>query len=488
VIQFLPALVAIAAARAVRNGQPQPTSPGTWILLWKFVVIVMTIFLAMAFDIHNRLAGLAVQTALLLYCLPTLLLGPLLVRLGMPRLTYWTMRCCTPMHYAGNQHVGAMLYATLTATRMRDPSTACAWLEKRFQAKPVTGVLGQTILGHLAAAQGDRVTAQCLFESIDARPIPSRRSIARVTAQDWLVMDAARRGDWFAAVRYATRSGSTSRWSRAVGAMAQIIEGVGARPSNWRLRLLWLVAPRRLWLRPLLQRALAGSIQEPDPDIPPPRDLPAALTLFAEVLAKAAQRPGAVSSSEFVAAVRWVTNRLENTDMKVQVGQRLAALDATLTANTDSVLSAFKTDVVKLILPVVGADPKLVVAGRDQPLIAEAVRDLQGRAFESIEMRTRDLAGRAEKKHSLEILSEWQSWALLCDEANRLLALQPVVKATLFEAMYRPLVSYAVFQHNEKQRPAFAQDIFRWLRAQAGGNRQAVELLDRNIACYQPRD
>src|SRR5262249_32616993 len=155
------------------------------------------------------------------------------------------------------------LYATLSVTRMRDPSTACAWLEKRFQDKPVKGVLGQTILGHLAAAQGDRVTARCLFESIDARPHPSRRSIARITAQDWLVMAAARRGDWFAVVRYATRDGSTSRWSRAVGAIAQTIEGVGARPPKWRLWLLWLIAPNRLRLLPLLQRALKASVREP---------------------------------------------------------------------------------------------------------------------------------------------------------------------------------------------------------------------------------
>src|SRR5262249_44496754 len=156
-------------------------------------------------------------------------------------------------------------------------------------------------------------------ESIDARPCPSRRPIARVTAQDWLVMDAARRGDWFAVVRYATRDGKTSRWSRAVGAIAQTIEGAGARPPKWRLCLLWLIAPHRLRLLPLLRRALTASVREPEPDIAPPRDLPAALAQLAEVLARIAQRPGEVSSSEFVAAVRWVTIRLEGTDTKVRI-------------------------------------------------------------------------------------------------------------------------------------------------------------------------
>jgi hypothetical protein len=481
------ALVAIAAARPARNnsGTHPPILSAMRVALLEFIfivsVIVTTTCIMMAFD-FTRPARPAILAALVLFCLPTLLFSPLLVRLRMPRLAYWTMRCCMA------QHGEAMLCATLSATRMRDPSAACAWLEERFRAKPINDVLGQTILGHLAAAQGDRVTAQCLFESIDVRPTPSRRSIVRVTARDWLVMDAARRGGWFAAVRYATRGGSTSRWSRAVGGMARTIDGVGTPLPKWRLWLLWLVAPRRLRLRPLLQRALTASFRDHESAAAAPRDLPAALALFAEVLAKTAQRPGEVNSSEFVAAVRWVTVRLESADTKVQVGQRLAALDATLSLSADSVVADFKSDVVKLILPVVAANPELVAAGRDHPIIAEALRRLQGTAFESIEMRAKDLASRAEKKHSLDILSEWQSWAILCDEANRLLTLQPDAETTLFEVVWRPLLNYASFQHNGKQRFAFAQDIFRWLRAHAHGSHEPTLVLDKNIACYQPKD
>jgi hypothetical protein len=451
--------------------------------LWKFFVIVAIVCFMAALDFSSP-TRLGVFAALVLFCLPTLLVSPLLVRARMPRLAYWTMRCCTPLHYAGNQHVGAMLYATLSATRMRDPSAACAWLDARFRAKPVKGVFGQTILGHLAAAQADRVTAQCLFESIDVRPSPPRQAIVRVTARDWLVMDAARRGDWSAAVRYASRGESTSRWSRAVGGMARTIDGVGGLPK-WRLWLLWLAAPRRLRLRSLLQRALAASVREPEPDIAPPLDLPAALARLAAVLAR---RPGGVSSAEFVGAVRWVTIRLDSADAKVRVGQRLAVLDSTLSRSAESVLSDFKSEVVKLILPAVAADPRLVSVGRNEPIITEALRQLQDAAFESIEMRAKDLARRAEKKHSLETLSEWQAWAILCDEVNRLLIMQPSAKATLFEVVWRPLLSYAVFQHNEKQRLALAQDVFRWLRMHAGGNAQVVEVLDKNIACYRPQD
>jgi len=391
------------------------------------------------------------------------------------------------MHYAGNQHLGAMLYATLTATRQRNPAAACAWLYGRFREKPIAGVMGQLLLGHLAAAQGDRVTAQCLFESIDARPRVSRNTIVRVTTRDWLIMDAARQGDWPAAVRFSERDGG-SRWSRAVGGMARTIDGVG-RLSRWRLCLLWLVAPRRLRLRPLLRRALRASAREQvSSDVAAPRDLPAALALFAEVLAKATRRSSEVSSSEFVAAVRWVIVRIESADAKMQLGARLAALDSMSNRSVDSLVSDFKSDLVKLILPVVAANPELVTAGRSQPVIAEAINLLQTTAFESIEMRAKDLARRAGKKESLDPLSEWQSWALLCDEANRLLALQPGAKASLFGLVWHPLSSYAVFQHNEKQRPTLAQDIFRWLRLHAGSNRQAIELLDKNIACYRPQD
>jgi hypothetical protein len=436
---------------------------------------------------RGRFIGLTVMALSVLFCLPTLLVAPLLVRLGMPRVTYWVMRCCMPLHYAGNQHAGAMLYASLSATRMRDPAAGCAWLDRCLREKPVNGVIGQAILGHLAALQGDRVTARCLFESIDTRPSRPRRSIVRVTARDWLVMDAARRGDWAAVVRYAEHRRGLFRWSRAVAGMAQTFASFPPLPK-WRLWMLWLLAPRRRRLRPLLQRALTAGAQQDEPDLPRPRDLPAALALLAQVLAKSARRPSEVSSVEFLAAVRSVGTQLEGAHIKAQIEKRLAALDSTGSHSAESVLSKFRSDVVELILPVVAANPPLVVAGRGYPIIAEVLRRLQATAFESIEMQAKDLAKRAEQKKKLDALSEWQSWAILCDEANRLLALQPAAEATLFEAVWRPILSYAAFQHNEMSRLPFAQDILRWLRTHAHGNRSAYDLLDKNIACYQPTD
>ena len=482
-IQFLlPALLAVAARAGQNNSSlRQDISPAMRIVVLKFVVTLFV--LAMAAVASSSLVFSTAMAVLVTYCLPTLLAGPLLVWLGMPRLAYWAMRCCMPLHYAGNQHAGAMLYATLSATRMRDSTVACARLDDRFRRKPVNGALGQTILGHLAAAQGDRVTARCLFESLDARPSRPRQSIVRVTARDWLVMDAARRGDWFAVVHYAQRRGGT-RWSRAVAGMARTFAGLPPLPK-WQLWLLWLVAPRRRRLRPLLERALTAGVRQSESDIAPPPDLPAALALLAGMVAR---QSGAVSSSEFVAAVRGVTLRLESAEMKARVEQRLAALDPTLSRSADSVLSDFKSDVVELLLPVVAANPELMADDRDQPIIAEVVRRLQGAAFESIEMRAKDLARRAEKKQALDTLSEWRSWAIVCDEANRLLALQPGAQATLFEMVWRPLVNYAVFQHNNMTRHAFAQDIFRWLCAHAHGDRAAADLLAKNMACYQPKD
>ena len=480
------AIVVIKASRAGSNnsGARLQISPAMRIVVFKFVVTMLALAMMVG---ASSLVHLAVLAVLVPFCLPTLLIGPLLVRMRMPRLAYLTMRCCMPMAYAGNQHAGAMLYATLSATRMRDSAIACTRLVERFRRKPVNGVMGQTILGHLAAMQGDRVTAQCLFESIDARPTRPRRSIVRVTARDWLVMDATRRGDWAAAMRYAERGGGISRWSGAVAGMVQTFADLPPLPK-WRLWLLWLIAPRRLRLRPLLQRALTASRRQSEPDLARPRDLPEALALLAQILAKTAQHTGEVTSREFLAAVRGVTLHLEGADMRVQVEQRFAAIDSTRSHSADSVVSEFRSHVVKLILPVVAANPKLVVGCRDHPIIAEALRRLQGTAFESIEMRAKDLARRAEKKQELDTLSEWQSWAILCDEANRLLALQPGANATLFEAVWQPILSYAAFQHNHLTRQAFAQDILRWLRAHAHGNRRIFDLLNKNVACYQPND
>lgn len=485
-VALIGGLVALAASRAGRKnpGASQAISPTTGILVLKFIVILVG-FAVVA--ISNRLVGVAVEVVLVAFCLPTLLVGPLVIRLGMPRLAYWALRCCIPFHHANNQHAGAMLYATLAATRMRDPATACTWLDERLRKKPVNGVIGQSILGHLAAVRGDRVTAQCVFESIDARPRRPRRLLARVTARDWLVMDAARRGDWLATIRYAERGGN-SRWSRAVAGMAQTFSGLGTSLPKWRLRLLWLIAPRRRRLRPLLQRALMASGKQDKAQIAPPGDLPSALGLLAEILTRTAQRPDAVSSAEFLAAVRWVETLLDSAALKAQVEQRVVAFDSTQGPDAAPVLSAFKSGVVELILPVLAANPRLAAGQRGQPLIAEALRRLQGTAFESIEMRAKDFAARAAKKQSLDPLSEWQSWATLCDEANRLLALQPGAQAALFEVLWRPLTNFAVFQHNEMTRHTLSQDIFRWLRAHAHSDRKIVDMLDKNLACYQPKD
>lgn len=482
---LIAAIVAIRASRAGANssGTRQQISPAMSIVVLKFIVAMIS--LAMLVDAGSlvRVGGFAVLAA---FCLPTLLVGPVLIRLRMPPLAYWTMRCCMPLHYAGNLHAGAVLYGTLSATRLRDPATACHWLNQRFQQKPDTGVIGQTILGHLAAMQGDRVTAQCLFESIDARPTRPRRSIVRVTARDWLVMDAARRGDWAAAMHY-ERGRRVSRWSVAVVGMAQTFAGLAPLPK-WQLWLLWLIAPRRLRLRPLLERALSTGPRQSETVLACPRDLPAALALLAQVLAKTAQHSGEVSSDEFLAAVQSVTLCIEGDEMRTRVEQRLAVLDPSGRPSADPVVSEFRSQVVNLISPIVIAHPKMAAGGRDQPLIAEALRQLQAAAFESIEMRAKDLAQRAEKKQELDSLSEWQSWAILCDAANRLLALEPAAEATLFEAVWQPLLTYAVFQHNHLTRKAFAQDIFRWLRAHAHGNRRIFDLLNKNLLCYQPRD
>ncbi len=482
-IQFILLAGAIIVAITRNSGARRQVSPAMGIVVLKFILAMLA--LAIMVD-TGRLVSLAILAVLIAFCLPTLLVGPLLLRLRRPQLAYWTMRCCMPLRYAGNQHAGAVLYATLSGTRMRDPADACTWLAGCLRRKPVDGVIGQTILGTLAAMQGDRVTAQCLFDSIDARPSRPRRSIVRITARDWLVMDATRRGDWAAAMHFADRGRSVSRWSVAVAAMAQAIAGLPC--PKWRLWLLWLIAPRRLRLRPLLQRALTAGRRPSEADPAPPCDLPAALVLLADRLARIARHSGEVGSAEFLAAVHWVTIRLEGTDVAMQLGQRLATLDSTRSHGAAAVLSEFKSQLVKLILPVIAAHPKLAAGGRDHPIIAEALRRLRETAFESIEMRAKDLAQRAAKKQALDTLPEWQSWAMLCDEANRLLALQPEAEATLFEAVLQPILSYAVFQHNDLTRKPFAQDIFRWLRAHAHGDRRIFELLDKNIACYQPSD
>jgi hypothetical protein len=85
----------------------------------------------------------------------------------------------------------------------------------------------------------------------------------------------------------------------------------------------------------------------------------------------------------------------------------------------------------------------------------------------------------------LATLTEWETWAVMREAADRLLALAPSSEDALFHTMYVPMCNYAVFQHNICKRIVLANQIFTWLRRHSESDRSACELLSKNMKASQ---
>jgi hypothetical protein len=100
--------------------------------------------------------------------------------------------------------------------------------------------------------------------------------------------------------------------------------------------------------------------------------------------------------------------------------------------------------------------------------------------FRDIEVQCRDY--KEQKETFLDAPFEWERWAVLRDNADRVLALDPASESALFLTMYAPVCNFAVFQHNELGRHTLAHAMFMWLLPRAGSDAQAQRLLAQNAS------
>src|SRR5262249_40925747 len=132
---------------------------------------------------------------------PTLFLRWIVVPLRMPRTAYWTVRICFPLGLIKEIEAGAVVYGALALVRTSPSGEAIGWLERKLRNAETIRGAGVVAAGLLALLRKDIDKARGLFATADrmhARLIPqSMRTIAR----DWLVVDAARAGNWPRVVR-----------------------------------------------------------------------------------------------------------------------------------------------------------------------------------------------------------------------------------------------------------------------------------------------
>ena len=420
--------------------------------------------------------GVLHMVAFVLIWAPIPLLRWVVVPLRMPRTAYWTTRISSPLGLTKEIQASAVVYGALALARRSHPSEeAISWLERKLRnSEPIHGA-GVVAAGLLAALRKDIDRARGLFATADrmhARLIP--RSM-RVIARDWLVVDAARVGNWQRVVRLGRHGMITLRWSYS---MARIGERLTGNPKAWHKWQLWpcfLWAPRRRVTYPPFRRALRVPVRrsvQPDP-APSATDFPLALGS----LARALERANAHDGELLAQSIQAVDRNLDSVQEMIE--QRLDILGSRRDA--DAVLAQFRQRLIDLVTPLIEDDPYLARGAQPGSIMEQAVWQVRRRLLGDIEARCKDYRDRTTGETSLDQIAEWETWAWLTNSANRLLELDSASESVLFQIVYAPVCNFAVYQHNGRKRIALAHDMFIWLLAYAQGVPEARQLLAKNI-------
>jgi hypothetical protein len=453
-----------------------------FLLLFVFPFVVICIFYAGLALFDSPAVGSIVATAIwipamILVVAPTPVLEWIVVPLRLPRVAYWIGRVCLPLGFADEPVGGGVVYGALALRRKGTSGQTVDWLRKKIDHTPPLRGMGVVTAGLLAAVRGDDHRARCLFLVADTLPSKLLSRKARAMARDWLVVDAARAGNWREVIRLGRRRTPSLRWSYAIARIAERLVGDKQAQPGWVLWLCWILAPRRRASLLLLYRALA--IPRASNPLATNQsfksDLPNALAGFARVL----ENGQACDGRSFAASVHAVNAALEHANTCAQVQQRLIALGAR--GDAEAVVAGFRGRVVDALANQLEEFPHLAHAEGAEPMIEQAIVRVRMRAFRDIRARCEDYKEREKSQSALEVVLEWEMWAVLRHAADRLLELDPASEAAVFQTMWPVCNNFAVFQHNICKRLMLAYEIYAWLQRHAQSAPSASELLLRNM-------
>jgi hypothetical protein len=438
----------------------------------KVIVFTLTIATVQATAPKAASAVLYVGAFVLIWA-PTLLLRWVIVPLRMRRAAYWAVRVCWPLGLAMEIEAGAVIHGALALARTRPSDEDITWLERKIRnAKTIHGA-GVVAAGLLAALRNDIDRARGLLVTADEMYGRLISRSMRAIARDWLVMDAARVGNWHKVIRLG-RGGSTwLRWSHSMARIGERLTGDPQAWHNWQLWLCFLWAPRRRATYPLFRRALAVPVRRST--LPEPAPTSAGLPLALGDLARAIG--GACDGKVLARSMSAVDRQLET--MRDKIEERLNALAGQ--GDAGAILSAFRQRLIDLVTPLIEDDPYLARDAQRRSIMEQAVLQTRERLFGDLEARCQDYRKRTAAASFLDLFAEWETWAGLHSSAEQLLELDPDAEAVLFQAIFASVYNFAVVQRNRRERSALALDMFAWLLRRAGSNPKAREMLARNV-------
>jgi hypothetical protein len=412
--------------------------------------------------------------AFVLIWAPTPLLRWIVVPLRMPRSAYWTVRICFPLGLIKEIEAGAVVYGALALARKKSSDETISWLERKLRNAETIQGAGVVAAGLLAALRKDIGRARGLLATADRmhwRLIPgSIRAIAR----DWLIVDAARVGNWHRVIRLGMSS-DRLRWSYNMARIAERLTGAPQARPNWLLWQCFLSAPRRRLTYPLFRRALAVPRRRSEP-----LDAPASATglpLALGELARALEGANAHDGELLDRSIDAVDRELDSVHPMIE--QRLGMLGGR--GDPSSVRSLFRHRLIDLAIPLIEDDPYLARTAQQDSIMEQAAWQVRRRLMGDIESQCRDYRERTAGEDSLDLVAEWETWARLNSSADRLLELDSAAENVLFQMVYAPVCNFAVYQHNGRKRIALAHDMFVWLLRYAHDTPEARQLLAKNV-------
>lgn len=495
----------VVAARVLNEQQQQKSADGTtvvftkktfsgrsaaFVLVWLFVWPLWLALLWGCLVVEWNTIAFGVAVALTPLVLPWALTRAIAIPLGLPRIAYglahladWT--------WGRDRKGGALIAATLAVRGPRRFASAKdrAWVKAKLQATQLLSAGGVVALALDADADdnADDVTRLlATLASFDPRVVP--QTARHIAAELTLVRHLAR-GDVDAALAVDVGGVFGARAGRFLQACAARTAG-RARTGGLddvHLRVLWLLAPRRVRGLPLLRAALSpSSTTTPEPDATPTPTpaatttstpaLPAALALHVKTTTKAHPSVDEVAAlaAAWGPAIDAATSQLQARARElgvVDVDGAAGGVEGTVVAALVSLVERLDLrDVDVHVLPA---------------LMQIAVEDVRGRRLDALEIAGLGLRQRAESATDLAPVDELREFAAvqaLYDDVARTGA---DARSLAYDSVQWTVCEIAVRLWNVRHEHRIGNAIFRWLLAEATalGDTRGMETQAANVKC-----
>ena len=374
------------------------------------------------------------------------------------------------------------------------------WLEGQLGKPGALGAAGVVAAGLIAASRGQRDAARDLMHNAASFEAERAPGAARVIANEWLVADAAARGDWATVMRLGVRLDVASPQTRFLAFAAARVrrEPLIGEPSatDAGLRWLWWRSPDRRRNRPLLLQALASPRvlhpRRPAPPAPPPPPPIDPASFAGDPLAYAQALHALWTSAEGVEKSLSPTLLIalcKAWDVAfagpalARLGARVQAL-ATVTRAEAAQGQLRRTVAEELAQLAARAQIPLAVLIEAGGIGAEAALLLRAELLGEVEKQNQALRQRTVAKRGLpavEELREWNSLRRAYERAALLGGLE--VRRLMFPDIHLHVCNYAVWLWNERKEYAISTPLFRWLltEAEAVGDEEAIVLQRKNV-------